>query len=299
MIDKVLQENLMRIVIEEVDIAIKEGNSPFAAILIDEKGNIIGKAHNTAKTGNNPVLHAEINLITEMCKKLNTRNLSEYCLISNAWSCSMCMSASIKAKIKNFIFGAPSEDDMNPNITVFDIREKTKGNINIITGVLEEECKQQIENARRLKEVKVKEVSTQDELEICKKIRKSVFTDEQGIDIKIDIDKYDNFNNDTVHFLIYLNGEAIGTSRYIKLLNEKVQLQRLAIKKEFRNKGYASQLIKFMEEYAKKRGIDYLELHAQYYAKEFYSKLGYLPISEKYIEKETGIEHINMSKKLV
>lgn len=231
MIDKVLQENLMRIVMEEVDIAIKEGNSPFAAILIDEKGNIIGKAHNTAKTGNNPVLHAEINLITEMCKKLNTRNLSEYCLISNAWSCSMCMSASIKAKIENFIFGEPSEDDMNPNITVFDIREKTKGNINIITGVLEEECKQQIENARRLKEVKVKEVSSQEELEICKEIRKSVFTDEQGIDIKVDIDEYDNFNNNAVHFLIYLSGEAIGTSRYIKLSNEKVQLQRLAIKK--------------------------------------------------------------------
>ena len=150
MIDKVLQENLMKILMEEVDIAIKEGNSPFAAILIDEKGNIIGKAHNTAKTGNNPVLHAEINLITQMCKKLNTRNLSEYCLISNAWSCSMCMSAGIKAKIKNFIFGVPSEDDMNPNITIFDIREKTKGNINIITGILEDECKKQIENARRL-----------------------------------------------------------------------------------------------------------------------------------------------------
>ena len=54
-----------------------------------------------------------------------------------------------------------------------------------------------------------------------------------------------------------------------------------------------------MEEYAKNRGIDYLELHAQYYAREFYEKLGYLPISEKYIERETGIEHINMSKKLI
>lgn len=151
MIDKALQEDLMRTVMKEVDIAIKEGNSPFAAILIDEKGNIIGKAHNTAKTHNNPVLHAEINLITEMCKKLNTRNLSEYCLVSNAWSCSMCMSASIKAKIKNFIFGAPSEDDMNPNITVFDIKEKTTGDINIITGVLEKECKEQIKNARKLK----------------------------------------------------------------------------------------------------------------------------------------------------
>lgn len=154
MIDKVLQEKLMKIVMDEVDVAINEGNLPFAAILIDDEGNIVGKAHNTAKTQNNPVLHAEINLITEACKKLNTRDLSEYCLISNAWSCSMCMSASIKAKIKNFIFGAPSEDDMNPNITIFDIKEKTKEDINIIIGVLEEKCKQQIENARGLRKVK-------------------------------------------------------------------------------------------------------------------------------------------------
>ncbi len=149
MINKVLQENLMRVVMEEVEIAIKEGNSPFAAILINKNGEIIGKAHNTAKTENNPILHAEINLITNVCKKLNTRDLSEYCLISNAWSCSMCMSASIKAKISNFIFGAPSENDMNPNITVFDIKEKTNGDINIVTGVLEEECRKQIERARK------------------------------------------------------------------------------------------------------------------------------------------------------
>jgi len=43
---------------------------------------------------------------------------------------------------------------------VFDIKEKTTGDINIIIGVLEKECKRQIERARRLNEVKVKEVST-------------------------------------------------------------------------------------------------------------------------------------------
>lgn len=53
---------------QEVEEAIKEGNSPFGAILIDENGNIIEKAHNTAKSMFNPVLHAEINLITKACK---------------------------------------------------------------------------------------------------------------------------------------------------------------------------------------------------------------------------------------
>ena len=147
---KIIKEKLMRIVIADVNEAIKEGNSPFAAILVDEKGNIIEKAHNTAKSMCNPVLHAEINLITNACKKLNTRDLSSYCIISNAWSCSMCMSACIKAKIQNFIYGAPSEGDMNPNITIFDIREKTTTDLNIQTGILEDECKVQIDNARRI-----------------------------------------------------------------------------------------------------------------------------------------------------
>ena len=149
-LSKEIKENLMRIVMKEVDVAIKEGNSPFAAILIDEQGNIIERAHNTAKSMCNPVLHAEINLISEACKKLNTSDLSKYYIMSNAWSCSMCMSACIKAKIKNFIYGAPSESDMNPNVTIFDIKEKSVTDINIETGILKEECQLQIENARKI-----------------------------------------------------------------------------------------------------------------------------------------------------
>ena len=82
-ISKNKKENLMKIVMQEVEKAIEEGNSPFGAILIDENGNIIEKAHNTAKSMCNPVLHAEINLITKACKKLNTRDLSKYYIMSN------------------------------------------------------------------------------------------------------------------------------------------------------------------------------------------------------------------------
>ena len=97
----------------------------------------------------NPVLHAEINLISKACKKLNTMDLSKYCIMANAWSCSMCMSACIKAKIHNYIYGAPSEETMNPNVTIFDIKEKSKTEINIEIGILENECKMQIDNARK------------------------------------------------------------------------------------------------------------------------------------------------------
>ena len=60
----------------------------------------------------------------------------------------MCFSAAIKAKISNFIFGTESEPNMNPNINIFDIKEKCKNKINIISGILKNECKKQIDDAR-------------------------------------------------------------------------------------------------------------------------------------------------------
>lgn len=141
-------EEIMKLVIEEVELAIKENNSPFAAFLLDMDGNIIYKSHNTTNTNIDPTAHAEINVIRMACNDLKTKDLSNYILISNAWSCSMCFSAAIKAKISNFIFGTESEPNMNPNINIFDIKEKCKNKINIISGILKNECKKQIDDAR-------------------------------------------------------------------------------------------------------------------------------------------------------
>ena len=140
--------NIMKLVMQEVDVAIKEGNSPFAAFLLDKDGNTLYKAHNTTNTDIDPTAHAEINLIKKACHDLKTKDLSKYILISNANSCSMCLSAAIKAKITNFIYGAESELTMNPNITIYDIKNKCKNEINIITGILKDECQKQIDTAR-------------------------------------------------------------------------------------------------------------------------------------------------------
>lgn len=142
-------EKIMQQVLNEVDIAISEGNSPFAAFLLDKELNIVYRSHNTAKSQCDPTAHAEINLIRKACSELKTRDLSDYIVISNAWSCSMCMSALIKAKIRNFIYGAKSENDMQPNITIYDIAEKTDKKLNILTGILEEQCQKQIIDARK------------------------------------------------------------------------------------------------------------------------------------------------------
>lgn len=136
---------LMQIAIDEAEKAIQEGNSPFGAVLADLEGNVIDTAHNTSKT--DPTAHAEINLIRKVSRKIKSKDLSNYCLISNAQSCSMCFSAAIKANIRNFIFGADNEP-MDPDINVFELAKYSHSKLNIESGILKDECEKQIEQAR-------------------------------------------------------------------------------------------------------------------------------------------------------
>ena len=147
--DNSIKEKLIRIAQEQAENAISSGNAPFGAVLSDLEGNMIAKSHNTTNTSNDPTAHAEINLIRNACTLLNTKNLGNFVLISNAQSCSMCISAAIQANISNFLFGAPNEPHLDPNISVFDISQKSNKEMNIETGILEEECRKQIEGARK------------------------------------------------------------------------------------------------------------------------------------------------------
>ena len=94
----------MELVIKKVEVAISEGNSAFAAMLIEFDSHIIEISHNTTKISLNLTNHAEINLISAACKKLKISDLSDYILMSNAWGCSMCMSTAIKEK--NYLWSA-------------------------------------------------------------------------------------------------------------------------------------------------------------------------------------------------
>jgi len=142
------KEKLIRRAMAEAEKGIKKSNSPFGAVLTDTKGNIIAVAHNTSKTSSDPTAHAEINLLRKAGKKFKTRILDKYYLFSNAESCSMCMSAAVKAGITFFYFGAPSEKNMDPYVTVFDIAKKSRKKIHIETGILRDECIAQIKRGR-------------------------------------------------------------------------------------------------------------------------------------------------------
>jgi len=82
-------------------------------------------------------------------QKMKSRYLEGFCVFGNAEPCSMCASACIKAKIFDFYFGAPHEDSMDPNISIFDIAKKSKNKINVQGNILARECINQIKKGRK------------------------------------------------------------------------------------------------------------------------------------------------------
>ena len=148
MLSKETVEKLMRIAMEEADLAIADGDSPFGAVVVDAEGNVISRAHNRENSDLSDTSHAEINAMRAASQKLGTKRLFGCILLSNAEPCSMCASAIIKSGIKEVYYGAAMEPHCNPYLPVAEVAKYAKEEIEIHGAILEEECTAQIKNAR-------------------------------------------------------------------------------------------------------------------------------------------------------
>lgn len=136
--------------------------------------------------------------------------------------------------------------------------------------------------------LKIKKVETKKELKQVFHIRKKVFIDEQHVPVEIEMDEFDETAD---HFIAYMDKIPIGCAR-IRRFNNFVKLERIAILKEYRNKGYGTKLTKYLINYSKKISSRKIIMHSQYYVKEFYKKFGFEVIGEPFYE--AGIKHIKM-----
>ncbi len=119
-------------------------------------------------------------------------------------------------------------------------------------------------------------------------VRIKVFVEEQGF-----VDEMDNTDNVAIHFVAFETGTPIGTFRIFLKENGYV-LGRLAVIKEYRNKGVGKALMSAAEQKVKEKGYNSLILHSQLRATEFYEKCGYKAFGE--VELEENYPHIWMKK---
>ncbi|GHT20386.1 GNAT family acetyltransferase [Bacteroidia bacterium] len=128
------------------------------------------------------------------------------------------------------------------------------------------------------------------------RIRQAVFVDEQQVPPEIEIDEHEG---QCVYFVLYNDDDrAVATARLLpnSAHTGSATLQRMAVVKEYRGKGYGREVITRVEAFAAQNQFAEIVLHAQLTAKGFYTKMGYIPFGKEF--EEAGIKHISMKKKI-
>ena len=131
----------------------------------------------------------------------------------------------------------------------------------------------------------IKTVDFNKHIDEIKKIRTTVFIEEQNVPEELE---WDEFDNDSTHFLAYYNDIPVGTARLLK----DGHIGRMAVLKSYRNRNIGKNMLKYILSTAKIKLLTKIELSAQEHAVEFYKKLGFVVISKVYLD--AGIPHFDM-----
>jgi len=134
-------EHYMREAINEAQVSIEEGSLPFSVIVVDKNGNIVWRDHDRVYEYMDPTAHGEINIIRKLCKQLNTLDLSEYIFYTSSEPCPTCLSACIKAHVKELYYWAETEATASLPVKAIDLAKYAKKYpIQVIWWILWEEC---------------------------------------------------------------------------------------------------------------------------------------------------------------
>ncbi|MGN7765707.1 GNAT family N-acetyltransferase [Paenibacillus sp. 22594] len=140
-------------------------------------------------------------------------------------------------------------------------------------------------------------VTTDEQLQMGLDIRKKVFVEEQKVPMEEELDEYDVVGNNAHHILLVDEGIPVATGRLIYYKAGAAKMQRIAVHKAYRSKGYGRVLLLALEELAREIGLETSILDAQCHAEDFYMKLGYKVISPEPFY-DAGILHVRMEKAL-
>ena len=109
--------------------AYDEDEIPVGAVVV-YNDKVIGCGYNQKEKLNNPLKHAELIAIEEACNYIGDWRLNDCELYVTLEPCQMCMGAIVETRIKRVIYGIKKFDQMFDN----------KKDIEIIGGVLENQC---------------------------------------------------------------------------------------------------------------------------------------------------------------
>ena len=127
-----------------------------------------------------------------------------------------------------------------------------------------------------------------DDIALCQSIRKTVFTDEQGVST---LDEVDGMDGKAIHFLSTINGKPVGTARVL-IKDGSAKIGRVCVLKDARGTHQGQALIKACLDWARSQAYPRAVLGAQITALGFYEGLGFTAYGPIY--DDAGIDHRDM-----
>lgn len=138
----------------------------------------------------------------------------------------------------------------------------------------------------------IEQVDWAEHHEQLSRIRHTVFVLEQGVP---ESEEWDAEDASAFHFLAIdpASGEAVATARLLP----QGKLTRMAVLREWRERGVGSQLVQRAEQHARGLALDRMYLDAQLTAKDFYATHGYQTCGDTFMD--AGMVHVPMEKSLL
>lgn len=123
--------------------AVRTGDVPVGAIVLDKDGVVIGIGSNEREAKNDPTAHAEVVAIRNAASRLQNLRLDGCTLVVTLEPCAMCAGAIAQSRISHLIFGAWDEKAGAVG-SVWDLLRDPRSifNVEVTAGVREAECAQ-------------------------------------------------------------------------------------------------------------------------------------------------------------
>lgn len=129
-------EKYMRLALEEARRALEADEVPIGAVVVSERGRVVGRGHNLTEALMDVSAHAEMQAITAGAQTLGGKYLTGCTLYVTVEPCLMCAGALGWAQVARVVYGAsdPKRGYSRYTDAPFHPRTRVEG------GVLEEEC---------------------------------------------------------------------------------------------------------------------------------------------------------------
>lgn len=164
--ERARDERFMALALEEARAAAEEGEVPIGAVVVHD-GQVVARAHNRRELDEDPSAHAEFSAMVAASKALGRWRLTGCTVYVTLEPCLMCAGLMVNGRIDRCVYGAPDPKGGALG-TLYDVShdERLNHEFEVTSGVLEEQCADELRAFFRQRRAERKAGKRTDEVRI-------------------------------------------------------------------------------------------------------------------------------------